>query len=152
MRKHFGPALLAIPAALALAFAACGGDGGGGLGTDEEYVDDLCGAFQSLQENMDGLFEDLSGEADEQKVAEAFAEPFEEFLNELKKARPPADVKPYHDELVDSFEQTVKAIKDGDMNALDNTDDVSDPPEDIQARLEKAAENNKTCQEVDFGF
>lgn len=152
MKQHLRPALFMIPAVLALVFAACGGDGGGGIGTDDEYVEDLCQAFKSMQEDMDSLFEDLSDETDEQKIAEAFAGPFEELVNGLKKARPPADVKPYHDQLVDSFEQAVNAIKDGDLNALDSVDEISDPPADIQARLEKAAEDNKTCQEVDFAF
>lgn len=130
-----------------------GGGGGGpsGSGSDEEYVQSLCDSFEHFSEAMEDLLTGVDQDSSVEELTAAFVEPFEHFVDDLKDARPPSDVKPYHDDLIEQMQSVVDRIEDGDFDALDDNP-ISEPPANVQARLQAVAEANSTCTEAGFDF
>ena len=144
-----------LPATLgASLFSACGDDddGGSGTGSDEDYVAAICKAGSQFAKAMDDLTKELADEEDLEKAAEKAAEPFEDFANAFAKAKPPSDLKDWHEDTSDALKKAVAGLKDGNFDALGD-DLMPDPPSDeISDRLTKIADKNKDCQDADFSF
>lgn len=162
LKKWVLYACVATLALGAMAFAACGGDdddsssGGssGGTGSDEKFVSDICKAGANFSESITKLLSDPSKLSDESAAAKAMAEPMSDFANAFAKAKPPKDLKEWHDDASDKLKEAADALKKGDMNADIFTQDepFPDPPKDAADRLSKIADGNKDCQEADFSF
>lgn len=150
-----GIAPLALGAAL---LGACGddddgGSGGGGGGNDEDYVAAICKAGKSFQEDIFAALEDIDLDASEEEQMEAFVGPFEDFANAIEDARPPSDLRDWHGDVVDAINNMVKELKDGNLEALEDSDDpIGDPPAGAADRLQAIADKNPDCQEADFDF
>lgn len=147
-----------VPAILgASLFASCGGDddssggGGGGTGSDEAFVADICKAGAKFSKAMESLQKDLAKETDVDKLAEKASKPFQTFADEFSKAKPPSDLKEWHESTSTSLKAAAKGLKDGDFDALDG-DIMTSPPGDAADRLAKVADGNKDCQEADLAF
>ncbi len=142
-----------VPFALgAFVLTGCGGSGGGGgTGSDEKYVAAICDAGLKFQNELLKLFTDIDDDASDEDVAKAFAKPLEEFAKGVSNARPPADMKAWHDQTVKALNASVSEIKKGNLDALDD-DPIGDPPAAAAARLQKVAEKNKDCVDADFTF
>lgn len=168
-RRYWLPLLVGIPALLALVFAACGGDddddgGNGGdsssggsvaTGSDEKYVADICKAASQFFEDLQKITQDAasSGSVDESELMKKFQKPFENFASNLEKAKPPKDLQDWHAQAVKQIKSYSEAIKKGDTEALENSEDVfPEPPQAVTDRLEKVAASNKDCQEADVTF
>lgn len=165
MISSIGKKWLLVPAALlalVTVAAACGGDDdGGGAGTDESYVKGVCQAFEKFNDDMDEAFTDLEekfaeieDDDDFEKVMEdafkALAGPLKDFANDLGKVKPPADVKEYHDELVVAAKAAAEAYEKGDVELEEDPfEDIPEPPQDVQDRLQAVAENEPACQGLD---
>jgi len=135
-------------------FGACGGDddgSGGGTGSDEDFVADICKAGAKFAKAMDNLEKDLKNETDFTKIAEKAAGPFEDFAKDFAKANPPADLKEWHQDASDGLTAAVKGLKDGDFAALGG-ELIPTPPEGAAERISKAAEGNKDCEDADLEF
>lgn len=149
-----------VPVALgATLFAACGGDdngggGGSGSGSDEDYVAAICKAGLNFTKDLEEVFKDPSALADEKKAMEKLADIFEDFANDFAKAKPPADLKDWHNDASKQLKDGVKQIKDGDLESGIFAGDTPfpEPPAEAGERLQKAAESNKDCIEADFAF
>ncbi|MBA4180909.1 MAG: hypothetical protein C0506_10010 [Anaerolinea sp.] len=151
----------------AIGLAACGGgdddggDGGGGgiassggTGSDEKYVADLCKATLDFSKAMDKVTADPSKLNNASDISKAFSAPFEDYAKAVAKAKPPKDLKEYHDNVVKALNDASKAIKGGgNLDALGALgDDLPDPPQATQDRLQKIADKNKDCADADFSF
>lgn len=150
-------ALLGIaPLVLAAAFvAACGGgDGdGGGTGSDEAYVAAVCKAGAKFQEDLFAALGTMDFDAPEEDQLKAFEEPFKNFADSLNKAKPPADLKAWHENAVKTINTMVSDIRNGNMDALEGEEDpLGDPPPAAAARLQAIAEKNQECIDADFTF
>lgn len=149
-----------VPVALgATLFAACGGDddgggGGGGSGSDEDYVAAICKAGLNFSKDLEEVFKDPESLADEDKAMEKLADIFEDFANDFAKAKPPADLKDWHNDASKQLKDGVEQIKDGDLESGIFAGDTPfpEPPAEAGERLQKAAESNEDCQEADFAF
>ncbi len=146
-RLKFGAALL--PAVLAASLlGACGGSSeGGGTGSDEKFVADVCKAGAKFQDDLTGLIAKLATIQSETDAAKEVARPFEEFAVSFKKAKPPADLKEWHTEAGKSLDRAVAALKKGDTSAFDG-DPFPEPPSGAADRLNKVAEKNADCQKA----
>jgi len=150
--------LLLAPAMLAMVFAACGGGddddggGGGGTGSDEAFVASICKSFNTFSTDLDKVMKDASSLTDEKAAAKKFAEPFDKLATNFANAKPPKDLKDWHSDASKVLKDAAKAMKDGDLAALENLDDLPDPPSGASDRLEKIAKDNKDCQAADFAF
>ena len=151
-----GGALFLGATAATFGLAACGGDddgGGGGTGTDDEYVGAICGALLTFQDDITKVIADSSGDETDEEAAELLVKPLEAYVSNLKKAKPPSDVKEYHEDIVKKTEDAVKQIKDDkNLDAFDEIGDPKEPPQDIKDRLDAAASKNADCIKADFSF
>lgn len=148
-------ALLGIaPFALgASLLAACGGGDGGGNGNDEDYVAAICNAGKDFSDDLFAALGDIDPDASEEEAIEAFIEPFENFANAVEDANPPSDLSDWHNDTVDTLNELVEQIKDGDLDALESDDDpFGEPPAGAQERLQAIAEDNEDCIEANFTF
>ena len=138
----------------ALAFAGCGGGDGGGSGSDEDYVAAICKAGVKFTKDLEKAFTDTSLLSDEDKAMEKLADIFEDFANDFEDAKPPSDIKEWHEDAAKQLKDGVKQIKDGDMESgiFAGDSPFPEPPEDVADRLSKVAEDNEDCQEADFSF
>lgn len=160
-KLRFWIVLAAVLAVAAVGLAACGGDddggsktsGGGGIassggtGSDENYVADLCKASKDLQAAITKMTADPSKLTDQDAAMKAFIGPFEDFSKSLAKAKPPKDLKDYHEQMVKTLNDTVAKMKKGDATALQSLSgtDLPDPPASVKDRLDKLAAKNKDC-------
>ncbi len=146
----------------AMAFSACGGDdddGGssssssGGTGSDEKFVADICKAGAQFSKDLEKASANLGNASDPKKAAEALADPFEDFAKAFDKAKPPKDLKDWHDQASKKLNEAVAALKKGDLESdIFTGEPFPDPPKEASDRLTKIAENNKDCKDADFSF
>jgi len=145
-----------LPVALgAVVLAGCGGDDdGGGSGSDEDYVGAICKAGLTFSKDLEKAFSDTSLLSDEDKAMDKLADIFEEFADDFAKAKPPSDLKEWHEDAVKELKAGVKSLKEGDMESgiFAGDSPFPEPPEDVAERLSKVAEGNKDCEEADFSF
>lgn len=150
-----GGALFLGLGAAAFGLAACGGDdgGGGGTGSDEQYVGAICSALLTFQDDLAKVVAGAKGDETDEEAAKLIVEPLEKYLSNLKKAKPPADVKEYHNDVVAKTTDAVKKIKeDKNLDAFNEIQDSKEPPQKIKDRLNAAAEKNEDCVKADFTF
>ena len=140
-------AIIALGVATALAVAACGGDDGG-TGTDAEYVASICKAQRTFRESLDSV--DVTKLSDPSAQAKALVDPVSKYVDDIKDADPPKDVKPYHDDIVAYLEGELDKLKKGDASALQG--DSPSAPDDIRARLQTVADTNEDCKATSFAF
>ena len=164
--RMFG--LAALLAALTL-FAACGDDdddtsagdddsgsssssGGDPSSSEEKYVATLCKATLDFTEALQKI--DPNDFTDEEKGLEAIKEPYQQFVKDIEKAKPTKELKDYHEQAVTQLKAGLKAIEDGDQDGIEALGDAEfpEPPADVSARLEKAAQENDDCKEANVAF
>ena len=159
------PVMAALALTASFGFVACGGDddddGGGdsggssgGTGSDEKYVGDLCKATLVFSKAIEKVTADPSKLNNASDISKAFADPFEDYAKSVSKAKPPKDLKQFHDDVVKTLNEAAKAMKSGgDLDALSSLGgDFPEPPKAAQDRLQKVADKNKDCKEADFSF
>jgi hypothetical protein len=172
-RKFPSLALLSLVAVSALVLlAACGGDddddgGGGGnstttsgggnittsggTGSDEDFVADICKAGKQFAADFQTALKDLGTNAsDPNKIAEKLTKPVEDFVKAFAKAKPPKDLKDWHEQATSQMNLLVKNLKENnDFSAFEEQDQpFPDPPANAEERLSKVAEKNKDCQDA----
>lgn len=125
--------------------------GGGGTGSDASYVAALCKASKTFSDDMTKVTKDPSKLTDPKDIAKAFVEPFDAFAKAVSKAKPPSDMKEYHSQMVKVLNDIVAQLKSGNSDSMTTTfNDLPQPPQGLQDRLQKAAAKNTDC--VDSGF
>lgn len=158
-RTIMGGAAAAM-AALALVFAACGGDddggssgNGSGSGTDQAYVAAICKAQLGFFQDLDKAINESTGDETEAQVVEILTPALDRWVAGIRNARPPADIRDYHNEVVRVASDAVNRIKETkSVDALDTLDSIPEAPAAVRDRLNAIARDNKDCQEVDFSF
>jgi len=121
-------------------------------GTDKQYVKDVCVVFNTY---MDGVLKSFSADAsvagDEAAIIKKIGPLLEAFGKDVAKAKPPKDVKKYHDELVKTVNDTSGRLKAGKIKSLSELADVNSAqkelPADVKARLANAEKDVKECNE-----
>ncbi len=154
---------LALPVAAVVLLGACGddddsgdsrsvGNSGGGTGSDEKYVADICSAFKKMSDSLTKVTSDPSKFSDPKQVITQFSKPFEQLAKDFANANPPKDLKEWHKEASKTLNQGSAAIKKGDFEALQSLGELPDPPKGADERLSKIADKNKDCQDGNFDF
>jgi hypothetical protein len=128
--------------------------GGGGSGSDEAYVSTICKAAAKFGDDMSAATKDPSKLSDPTAVANAFTKPFEDYVNALKGAKPPSDVKDYNDKIIKALDDALASLKQtGDLSSLSSFgDNIPEPPKAAADRLENVAKGNADCQKAGFDF
>jgi len=145
----------AFAGALTAGLVACGGsdDSGTGdrAGTDEEYVAAICSAAAKFDESAMAIVGNLVDEdAEPKKAAAALAKPVSTLVSDFKKAKPPEDLKAYHEELVRAATSVEKLLKQGDLDAALAGDPFPEGSGAVEARLKRIAASNDDCVESGF--
>jgi hypothetical protein len=160
-RKWLISICLASFALGATLFAACGGDddssGGvpsGGTGSDEQFVADICKAGAKFSTDIQAVLAAAASLSDPAKAAQKMAVPFQDFSDAFAKAKPPSDLKDWHNTASAKLKDAAAALKKGDLESDIFTQDspIPDLPQSAQDRLQKIADNNKDCQAADLNF
>ena len=77
---------------------------------------------------------------------------FIQYLNDLKGANPPTDVKDYHDQTVKALSESLEKLKkDKNPSAL-SSGDRPQPSQAKKDRLSKVADSNEDCKKAGFSF
>ena len=133
--------------------AGCGDDSSsssGGGGTDESYVAAVCKGALKFTNGITSAAKSLGDGAKPEDEAKAIQGPLDDFIKDLKAAKPPSDVASYHSAFVTALESASKKMKDSkDPKAFDEVKPPESAP-DIKARLDKVAANNKDCKDSGF--
>lgn len=145
--------LAVIPGAIAasaLIFAGCSGDDDGGSsgGSDEDYVEALCGGFKDLFEEL-AQIPPASGGSEE--ATERAVDAIRSFADTLEDANPPSDVAEANDTMVTNFREAADKLADGDASGFQELGTDFELPEDVEARITAAVEKDETCQESGLG-
>ncbi|MCZ2108009.1 MAG: hypothetical protein LC118_00295 [Dehalococcoidia bacterium] len=157
---------LAAIAAISLTAVACGGDDdsssssssssdskpSSGTGGDEQYVATICKAAVKMQDSMDKV--DLTKIESVDDAVKAMTGPLDQFIKDIKNAKPPKDAKEYHEAVVKKMSDAVASLKkDKDAAAFgEGFGDMPEPPAAVKERLQKVAKDNADCQKADFTF
>ena len=128
------------------------GPGGSPSGSEEKYVGSICKATLNFTKALEKI--NPADFADEDKVFEVLEEPYEDFVNDLEDAKPPKEMKEYHEQALKQLKAGLKAIKDKDQTAIEAafSADFPEPPANVEARMQKAAADNKDCTEAGVTF
>lgn len=121
----------------------------GNTGSDEAYVSAICKGFSDYFDDLSSMLSgiDFTDPNYEEKLNEKMTDPMRAVAKVFANANPPKDLEDWHKQVVAAFNQTVQALEKGDYDALeDESLEFPDMPADVEARLEKVAENNKDCQ------
>lgn len=130
---------------------------------DERYVRQICVAATNLFVALSKLDDkpnasktpDISSADD---FGKAFADmfgalmgPLADFLDGFAKAQPPKDLQDWHAKAAKYMTEAAKSLRNGDFEALNSLDSAKlpDPPDDVMARVDKAAGNVKECSDLD---
>jgi hypothetical protein len=128
-------------------------------GRDADYVREFCTLEVAFQSRLVTAAEQLlvlglDSLSDPGVLTEVLVPPLRVYIDDLRRVNPPADVRPYHDDLIEAMEAQVQLIETGrfDAETLGDTPfaDVVEPPPTIQARLSEAAAAAADCDGVTF--
>jgi len=139
--------------ALAVATAACDGDDNGGSGSDEDYVAAICAAQLKFQQAGEDLEDELAAVENEEDAIDLILGPLGELISDFEDANPPGDAEAYHNLVVDSFREMERTLQEEkSIAALDELEELPDPPADVSARLDAIAAENQDCIDAGFTF
>lgn len=138
-------------------FAACGGDdsssGSSGTGSDEQYVASVCKAMAKFSDSLTAATKDPSKLSNPDDAVKVFQGPFDQLIKDMKAAKPPKDVKEWHDKAVAIFQKATDDLKKNkDLSAITDAETPPSPPKAVQDRLQKIADKNPDCKKADFNF
>ena len=177
--RAIGQGLPLLAVALLLVLGACDGDDGLSAngpdgsaplatapplrgGSDENYVREFCALETVFERDLSAAAQTLldrgiggiGGIGDPGVLSETVVPPLQRYIDDLRKLDPPADVRPYHNDLVQAVEAQVQLILTGgfDAEALGEHPFVElvEPPSTVQARLAAVAATAPGCEGVDF--
>jgi hypothetical protein len=126
----------------------------GATGSDEKFVADICKAGKKFSDDLAGLGNGTA-QTDPSKILSQLSGPFQDLANAFRDAKPPSDLKQWHEDASDKLDELAKGIKDGkDLDALDSLGEepFPEPPAGAADRLQKVAEKNQDCKDADFSF
>jgi hypothetical protein len=144
----------ATTALLAAGLAACGDDddGGDGGGSYEEYVAAVCDATRKYEDDVDEAAAE-NPDASEDEAVDIILPIFAEYLDGIRAANPPDEVKPYHDANVERIQEGYDALEEQrTLDALDSVAEPETPPQEIADRLNELAVADEDCVAADFTF
>ncbi len=126
--------LTAIPVALALSLAACGGDGNGDQLSLEEYFQRLEILGEELDEAIAPLTETMSTSEDAEELKTALSEYsslLEAFLADLDELSPPEEAESAHEEGLSNGRAFLSALDDlvGAAEDVETVEELSQLPE-----------------------
>ena len=169
--SSFRARTLAVGAALVLVFpvliAACGGESSVTSSTptpgrpqndtsssDAAYVKAVCtAANDAAGPVITKISSDTSLINDQQKLLAALTPAITDLAQKLSDIQPPADLKTYHEQVVQQLQQVAGKAKSGqlqgigDISGLENT---LKPSQDVQDRVNAAAADIPECQQSLF--
>jgi hypothetical protein len=128
-------------------------------GSDEDYVRVFCTAGLAFEDGMTSAAQELLGLGldalnDPDVLTDVLVPPIRRYAEELREADPPADVRPFHVDLVQALDAQVQLIETGRFDAEELGDspfaNLVEPPAPIQARLAAVAATVPGCDDGDF--
>jgi hypothetical protein len=156
--------LIAIP----LVVAACGSDETTAAGSspsdttqsraqgetqtsDAAYLKAVCtAANDSVGPVISKLAADPSLLSDQKKLVEAIAPALSELTLKLRDIQPPADLKPYHEQVLARFSALAGKATTGQLRGVGDIANLGQglqPPPDVRDRLRTAANEVPECQQ-----
>ena len=152
--RKLGTSVALTFAAFAAALSvACGDDAGGSsnggsvkTGSDDQYVGDMCKAFNTWLTVIDKVDMNSASSGDVTKILDVLVKPTEQLARDFSKMKPPADMKDWHAATVKALTNMSDTLKKSkDLSALDSNP-FPQMPADAEARLSTLAEAKKDCQ------
>jgi hypothetical protein len=148
--KHFSPLAAGSLLCAVSVLSSCGGSSGG---NDKDFVTDLCHAATDLRGGIQQAIKEGSTSTDANKTVDLISAPIDQFVKDFADARPPKDLKEWHDGASQQLQQTAQNFKQ--QNTLAALTDfghspVPDPPAAAKARLEDVAKSVPDCNGVAF--
>jgi len=128
-------------------------------GSDENYVREFCALEMVFERDLSAAAQTLLDRGidaigDPGVLSETVVPPLQRYIDDLRELDPPADVRPYHNDLVQAVEAQVQLILTGDFDAEALGEhpfaELVQPPSAVQARLAAVAATAPGCQGVDF--
>lgn len=145
-------ALIGAGLAVALVFISCGGDessSSGGDGTDKGFVKAVCSAVNRFRTDATEQIATNPGSlGSEESLSKIMAKPFARFVENFSEAKPPADLKEWHDTATEELERVLKEVnagKGGGEIFQDSTLFI-EPGAEQQERLLAAADGVSECE------
>lgn len=126
-------------------------DSSGGGGKEEEYIRTICTAFGDFGDSLNSILTDPDNQnASEDEALELFEEPFADLLDAIDDADPPGDIDEFHEALVNTLEDSLEGIRDGDVEALQQISevDIPTPSAEIEAKYSALADDIPECAEA----
>jgi hypothetical protein len=127
-----------------------------GAGSDEEqYVADVCGAFDEFGDQFTRIVNDPENQdATEEEAFELFEQPLQQLVDSLDGADPPGDVEEFHDALVSNFSDSLEKVQSGDTTAFDDLAamELPTPSEEARAKYQAIADENPDCAAAGVTF
>lgn len=80
-------------------------------------------------------------------------EGFEKWVDAIDDANPPSDAAEAHDALVDSIREAIDEMKSGDADLdtlFSEDDDLPEPPQAVQTRLNEVAAGVEACEGMEL--
>ena len=124
----------------------CGGDS-----VDRDYLKSFCRAGRIYTEDIDKVFDlIIDGEiANPDDLREDIATIMEDFVDEYKDARPPQDLRMFHDESTRQLKQGAEFLRRNDLEKLvELYRSLPDAPRHVQVRLENIAQDVNECKKA----
>jgi hypothetical protein len=144
--------LIALTIIPALGLVACGGGSSGG--SDSSYVAAICAAELKFTASINAVMSDPKTLSDPKALTDPtflsskLGASFDQFAKDFANAKPPSDIKDWHNSTAKQFSDMAAQLKSGkDMSTLFGATSpaMPDPPAEAQARLAKVAATNKDC-------
>lgn len=118
---------------------------------DVAYMKAICtAANDSLNPVVDKVSKDPSLLTDQKKLIDAMTPALSDLSGKLDKIDPPNDLKDYHGQLIQRFNDVIAKAKAGQLQSVVDIANASEgiqPSPELKARLENAANQTPECQE-----
>ena len=119
--------------------------------SDAAYLKAVCtAANDSVNPVVSKLAADPSLLSDQKKLIEAVAPALSELSSKLREIHPPADLQPYHDQVLARFDSLAGKAKAGQLQGIGDIANLGQglqPPPAVRDRIRAAASDVRECQQ-----
>jgi hypothetical protein len=163
--KKWARSALAIVAMMALFVAACRGGGDdntgaikvtGDTGSDQQFAADVCKAYRSFTTELTRVLQDTGNIKSPDDLTKRYAGPFDTLARAFAKAKPPKDLKEWHEAAAKQLADVAGRLQKGNLDAAAGlgANPIPSLPASVgaTARLNGVVGTTKECKDVGFTF
>lgn len=163
--RRWQTSTLAAIAVLAVLFAACRGGGGddtgdikvtGDTGSDQQFVAAVCKAYKSFNTELTRVLQDTGNIKSPEDLTKRYAGPFDTLARAFAKAKPPKDLKDWHEGAAKQLADVAARLQKGNLDAAAGlgANPIPSLPASAGAaeRLNSVVGTTKECKDVGFTF